>query len=78
MLYLNPKIYSPTFVKNLQKTVEESLLSGVQLTEFISEGTQLQGVAAASIDEIVDAIDRYYDEINDTLVTETSTNFYVF
>jgi hypothetical protein len=73
-MYISQR-FSPEFVNQLQKTVEDSLLSGVMLDEFISEGTQLQGVPAYTLSELMDAIEYYWDERNNVLITQTTPSF---
>lgn len=74
-LYLNPNIYTQDFVKKLQVNVQSWMLAGAIPNEFISEGTQIKGLAAFTIQEVVDAIDYYWDEVSGTLVTDTQPNF---
>jgi hypothetical protein len=75
MIYLSPQYYKPEFIKELQKSIQETLLSGVQVTNFVSEGTQFQGIPTGTMEELTIAIERYWDEYNGQLITETQPNF---
>jgi hypothetical protein len=74
-IYLNPRDYTQDFVKQLQCKVQSDMLAGVQVTQFISEGTQLQGTVAVPTAELIRAIDIYWDEVNGEYITETQPNF---
>ena len=75
MMHLDINLYTPDFVQKLQAKVQCDMLAGVQLTEFISEGTQLRGLAAYTIEEILRAIEIYWDERNGEYITETQTDY---
>lgn len=75
MFYLNPSLYSQDFVEKLQEKVEDTLLNGYILTEFISEGTTLKGIAAYKIQDVIEGIDYYWLEVEGSLVSETQPNF---
>lgn len=77
-IYLDPRFFTPDFVTELQERVQEEMLAGVQLTEVISQGTQFQGVPAGTTEELLQAIDYYWNEVEQTLITETQPNFGVY
>lgn len=74
-IYLDPNIYTQDFVRQLQCSVQENMLAGVQITDFVSQGTQFQGIPAGTTEELIQAIDYYWNEVGGTLITDTAPNF---
>ena len=75
MIQFNPLYDSPDTIKQIRATALANLVAGVIVTEFISEGSQFQGVVAAKTDELLLATEIFLDEWNGNLVTETQPNF---
>jgi hypothetical protein len=66
----------PNVIKQIRATILLNQAAGVTLTEFISEGTQFQGLSSfESWEAALYATERFLDEYYGQLITETAPNF---
>lgn len=66
-------------IQAIRKTALANLVAGITITEFVSEGTQFKGqVTAADTRAVLLATERYLDEYQGELITETTPNFLSF
>jgi hypothetical protein len=65
-------------VRKIRAKALENLANGVVLTEWNSEGSSFKGVVNYDTKELLLATERFLDEYNGNLVTETVPNFLSF
>jgi hypothetical protein len=75
MIEFNPLYDSYDTVIAIRTTAMNNLAAGIIITEFASEGTQFKGVLVGDTMEILLATERYLDQYNGDLITETRPNF---
>ena len=73
---LNVEYDSVDTIRQIRATALANLAAGIVITQFISEGTQITGIACAPTKEVLLATERFLDEYNGELITETTPNFY--
>lgn len=63
-------------VKQIRAKALANLAAGLLITEFASEGTSFKGIShGVNTKELLLATERYFDEYNNELITETTPNF---
>jgi hypothetical protein len=62
-------------IRAIRATALANLSQGILITQWASEGSTFQGVANCNTAELLLATERYLDEYNGNLITETRPNF---
>lgn len=66
----------PVLIKQIRTTALMNQAAGVTLTQWVAEGKQFQGVLSfKDWDGVLLATERFFDELNGILITETAPNF---